>query len=455
MSKREKWHQLYSNLWVMPIIYSFFSLLLFAVALWADMIMGMGNKMPSALRVKTQLTQTILSTLTGGLLSLTSFTFYGVLTAVTTFAGQFSPRILKNFMVNKVTQRTLGIFCGSFLFVLLCLLFINNQSIKQYSFIPVISTLLAGISLGAFVFFISHIVNWLQVNEITADMKNESLTIIKNSLLSELDPYRVKNGDIIQSQIPKGDGTKIETHRSGYLQTIEFERLIREAQKDGLVIRLEYKVGNFVFGSTPLITYWKDGDQEIDGSKYLNMFHIGKRQTEIQDIEFSINKFVEIAVRALGNHDPKTATGAIYQIGDLLMHISRKAKLTPYLMDDEHQLRVIMKNLGFEDFLYIGFAAIRHYARDNIIVTMELLKVLDAMARGVSERDYKPIWEFARYIADGFLYEYMYNLDKNKYYEALYNIAASTGNEENYEKLIEKISEKFSNEPQQRKLQTS
>ncbi|MFD2924537.1 DUF2254 domain-containing protein [Halobacillus naozhouensis] len=454
MSKREKWHRVYSNLWVTPIIYAGLSLLLFVLTVWADLKMEFGNMMPSILSANYQLTKTILSTLTGGLLSLNSFTFYGVLTALTTFAGQYSPRILKNFMMTNVTQRTLGIFNGSFLYVLFCLLFLNGETASQYSLIPVTATFLTALCLGTFVFFINHIVTWLQVSNMTSDMKRESIGIIESSLLNELEPYRVEDEATIKGQIPEYQGHQISIDSSGYLQTMDFIPLIEEACKDDLIIRLEYKVGNFVFGSTPLLTYWKKKEKTtIDEFKYKNMFHIGKGQTEIQDIEFSINKFVEIAIRALGNDDPKTATDTIYEIGDLLINISQKAKFTPYLTDKNYDLRLILQNLDFEDYLYIGFASIRHYARDNVVITVELLKVLDAIARAVSKRDDQSVWEFAVYTASGFEYEYMHHLDNRKFYDGLFNIAKTTGNEEDYNNIIEEILKHEERSPRDRILQ--
>ncbi|CDQ20745.1 DUF2254 family protein [Halobacillus karajensis] len=188
MTKREKRIYKFSNLWMTPVIYSIVSFTLFLCTSWADLWMNFGYLVPSFLNPSYELTRNILSTLTAGLLSLTSFTFYGVLTALTTFSAQFSPRILKNFMMTKRTQHTLGIFIGSFLYVLLSLLFLNKEA--NYFFIPTSATLLAVISLGAFVVFINHIITWLQITNMTLDMKNESINIMDDSLIHELDPYR-------------------------------------------------------------------------------------------------------------------------------------------------------------------------------------------------------------------------------------------------------------------------
>ncbi|WFT74165.1 DUF2254 family protein [Halobacillus naozhouensis] len=213
-------------------MYAGLSLLLFALTVWADLKMEFGNMLPSILSANYQLTKTILSTLTGGLLSLNSFTFYGVLTALTTFAGQYSPRILKNFMMTKVTQRTLGIF--------------NGETASQYFLIPVTATFLTALCIGTFAFFINHIVTWLQVSNMTGEMKRESIGIIENSLLSELEPYRVEDEKTIKGQIQEYQGHRIGIDSSGYLQTIDFIPLIEEARRDELIIRLEYKVGNIM-----------------------------------------------------------------------------------------------------------------------------------------------------------------------------------------------------------------
>ncbi|MDL4843170.1 DUF2254 domain-containing protein [Aquibacillus rhizosphaerae] len=439
MSHRERRHQIYSNLLIRPALLGFIALCLFGITLWAEMALEINNNMASVLTADYQLTQTILSTLTGGLLSLTSFTFYGVLTALTTFSGQFSPRIIKNFMMTRVTQQTLGVFSGSFLYVLLSLLFLGDEDSTPYFFVPTTATLLATISIAYFAIFINHIVKWLQVSHVTGEMKKESVNIIEKSLLNELDRYRVENENTIKDQIPEvKEGHKIAVNNSGYIQTIDFALLMEEAINDDLIIKLEHNVGHFVFGSTPVLTYWKQQDAAIDEVKYKNMFHIAQSQTEIQDIEFSINKFVEISIRALGNDDPKTATGTLYEIGDLLINISQKVKFTPYMIDSESKLRMMLQDISFEDYLYIGFASIRHYARSNVVVTVELLKVLDAIAQGTEERDHQHVWDFAEYIASGFEYDYMYDLDKRKYTKALYNIAKTTGNEQAYDKLLKK-----------------
>jgi uncharacterized membrane protein len=440
MTKREKWNELYSNLWMTPMIYAMLSLILVFITLWTDLKMNVYQGMPSFLRVDYGLTKTILSTLTAGILSLTTFTFYGVLGALSTFSSQFSPRILKNFMMNKVTQRTLGIFSGSFLYVLFCLFFINEDTAQAYSLIPTTAVLTALLTISTFAVFINHIVTWLQVTNLTEQIKLESVDIIESSLVNELKPHKAKNPDDVKMQVPGGRGTTLKAEQSGYLQKIDFAELIRKATKDNLIIRLENRIGRFIFRSTPLLTYWNPSpDFEIDEGRYLEMFQVGKNQTELQDIEFSINKFVEIAIRALGNDDPKTATNIIYQIGDLLIQLSEMEVFSPYLTDDDRNLRVILKNLTYADYLYRGFASIRHYAKKDAVITGELLTVLNAIAHAIDEKDHQHVWDFTQYTAIGFDHDLLYDLDINRFNDVLKEIAETTGNIDRFDELMKKI----------------
>jgi uncharacterized membrane protein len=440
MTKREKWNELYSNLWMTPMIYAMLSLLLVFITIWTDLKMNVYKGMPSFLTVDYGLTKTILSTLTAGILSLTTFTFYGVLGALSTFSSQFSPRILKNFMMNKVTQRTLGIFSGSFLYVLLCLFFINEDTAQLYSLIPTAAVLTAMLTIGTFVVFINHIVRWLQVTNLTEQIKLESVDIIESSLVNELKPHKAENPDEIKMQVPGGEGKSLQAEHSGYLQKIDFAELIQEATNDNLIIRLDNRIGSFVFRSTSLLSYWNPSpDFQVDEDKYLHMFEVGKNQTELQDIEFSINKFVEIAIRALGNDDPKTATNIIYQIGDLLIQLSEMEVFSPYLTDQDEKLRVILKNLTYADYLYRGFASIRHYSKKDAVITGELLSVLRAIANAIDEKDHQHVWDFTRYTATGFDHDLLYDLDINRFNDVLREIAETTRNMDSYEELMKKI----------------
>jgi uncharacterized membrane protein len=436
MSERELSHQVQSNLWFTPILYVFFSLLFLIVALYGDLKYDLGDRMKPFFAVDYGLTLSLVGTLTAAILTLTTFTFNLILVVFTTFSGQFSPRMLKNFIASKATQRVLGIFTGSFFYVLLSFLFLNKRTTEYYFAIPVFATFLALVSIGTFIFFINHAVAWLQVNQMTSDMKKESLSIVESTLRNEIDGYRVKELNDANDDKRDGVGTELKSGNSGYIQLIDFVTMIEEAQRDDIIIQMEYTVGSYVFESTPLITYWKKGEYQIVENKYRAFFSIRKKQTEVQDIEFSINKLVEVAIRALGNYDPKTATNAIYQLGEVLASISCSVEFSRYLVDKENNLRIILQERDFNHYLYNGLGYIRHYAKDNVIVSTEILKVLGLMAKTINSRDYEAVWDFGVHTARGFENSFLFELDSHQFYRALFNLATITHHLEEYEDLL-------------------
>lgn len=436
MSERELSHQFKSNLWFTPVLYVFFSFLILSAAFLCDFNYDLGDRFKSFFAVDYELTLTLVSTLTAGILSLTIFTFNLILVVFTTFSGQFSPRMLKNFIASKATQRVLGIFTGSFIYVLLSFLLLNKRFTEYYFAVPVVATFLAIFSMGAFIFFINHAVKWLQVNEMTDDMKKEALSIVKSTMKNELDQYKVEDFNDTDAHIRKGKGTQIKAGRPGYIQLVDFITMIQEAQKDDIVIKLEYTIGCYVFETTPLLTYWNKHETNIDEDKYLAFFSVRKKQTEVQDIEFSINKLVEVAIRALGNYDPKTATTAIYQVGEVLVSISQITDFSHYLVDDKNNLRIIMQEIDFNHYLYNGLGYIRHYAKDNVIVSTDILNVLDLMAKSLNPRDYQAVWDFALHTACGFENLFLFEQDRQQFYCALRNLATTTDNLINYDNFL-------------------
>lgn len=441
MSKQELWEAIHGNLWFTPAVYALFSLLLVTITIVIDYFFEAGSAMGPFFSINSRSTTTIVSTLTAGILTLTTFTFNSILVVFTAFSGQFSPRVLKNFISSKATQRVLGIFNGSFLYMLISFLFMSNEQVVQYFTIPYSATLLAALSAGTFVFFINHSVRWLQVNNMTQNMKKQSLKVIQNSLEYELAPYRVKNPSSVHDQIRRDKGKQIFVKHSGYIQLIRFIPLIKKAQQENLLIKMEYRVGDFAFHSTPLLTYWEKEDKQVDESEIESLVKLGDTQTEIQDIGFSVNKLVEVAIRSLGNHDPKTAINTIYQICDLLLSISHVAKYSRYLVDEDNDLRLILQDMSYDDYLYAGLAYIRHYARENVIITVEILKALNLMAKSANSLHYQSLWDFAVYTAHGFEQSYLFEIDSQQFLQALFDLAQTTGNMQGYNEIVNKLLE--------------
>lgn len=441
MSKRLRQHELKHTLWSKPIVYITAAFFLAAVTLMLDMLTPIPDSVFPVLQSKASVTRLLVTTLIGGLLTLAAYTLNSILVVLTTFSGQFSPRMLLNFISDNRTQHVLGIFYGSFVYVLLVFLFITSYDEQMYLVVPSTTVLIGLTAAITFVYFINHASTWMQVHNITYNMMNLSTNILNNSIEKEMEPFRTEDTLYLEQESlnETKDKKTINTHESGYIQVIDFKGMIEQAQKDGITVKMEHQIGTFLLVNNPIMTYWGENSDQIDESLYLSKIEIGHKETEIQDVEQGLNKLSEIGIKALGNNDPKTTTNTIHQLSDLLLTISKLSQNPPYLVDDEQQVRMIIPEESFEFYLYKGFGYIRHYAKGNCQIITEIIRALDMIARSIDQAHYKSLWDFASNTVYGFQSLHIYELDRKYLLETLEDLAYVTSNQKEYEEIKKQI----------------
>ena len=201
MSKRQRMHEIRLTIWYMPFLYICLSILLVVITLYLDLQLEISQYMSDFLSMDASVTRILVSTLIGGVLTLSAFTLNSLLVVLTTFSGQFSPRMLLNFISDKQTQHALGIFNGSFVYVLLLFLFIGSSKKEMFVAAPMITIGLAFLSAITFIFFINHVSTWMQVHNITYHMKQVSEGMIHQTLKKDLEAHRTtETGDIMEEE---------------------------------------------------------------------------------------------------------------------------------------------------------------------------------------------------------------------------------------------------------------
>lgn len=438
MEKRQRKHEMQMTLWYMPFFYITGSIFLVALTLLLDIVFQIQQYTFETFRINGEITRMLVSTLIGGVLTLSAFTLNSLLVVLTTFSGQFSPRMLLNFVADKRTQHALGIFNGSFVYVLLVFLFIGNTRHEFFVAVPVMTTLLAFITAITFIYFINHSTTWMQVHNITDTMKKSSEHIINQTLRKDLERYRTKEpGDLMEET--RTQALKIGANKSGYIQLVDYRTMIEEAQQDNIIIQFHAKVGDYILMRNDLISYWGPGSDDIDKEKYCKMITIDYKQTELQDIQMGMHKLAEIAIKSLGNDDPKTAINTIHQMAELMLTVEDYITFTPYLMDNDEQVRVILLSESFESYIYRGFGFIRHYAGDNHLIITEVVSALGMVAESIDSSKHQMLWEFARNTLDHIETKVVYQLDKTFLLEAIDKLARVTNNHLDYNDIYRKF----------------
>ncbi|QHA90825.1 DUF2254 domain-containing protein [Bacillus sp. N1-1] len=442
MSRRQRKSELNSTIWFMPFWYIVGAIALSAFTYYLDYVVDVSLYLPIGIGFSGQTLQVLLSALVGGVLTLSAFTLNSLLVALTTFSGQFSSKMLVNFVSDRATQHVLGIFNGSFIYVLLNFLYVTHGEEEYVVATPVLSILTAITAAVTFIYFINHTATWMQVHNISFNMNVKSKSV-QASLEKELNSYHLEKEVESESLPPESDGKVIKTRQSGYFQVADFSKLIKQANKDNCLLRFDVRIGEFVVEGTPLLTYW-EYEQSINPERYVKFIEIGVKRTEIQDLEYGLMKLAEVAIKALGHNDPLTVTNTIHQIADLLKSIRQSTNFSPYLFDQEEELRIILNQKNFPYYLHKGFASIREYANQNSTVMTELLTMISLLSKTLDKEVHEDLWEFARQTILGFDNYSLYENDCLYILEQLSELAKNTGNQEDYLFLLEYMLQRVS-----------
>ncbi len=331
----------------------------------------------------------VLETIAGSMITIAGVVFSMTLVALSLASSQFGPRLLRNFMRDTANQVVLGTFIGTFLYCLLVLRTIRRAD--DSAFVPHLSVtlgvLFAGASLGVLIYFIHHVSVSIQADEIIAEVGNE--------LAEEIDRLFPASGrreddapapDSDAAHVPADfdpDARPVESDEDGYVQFIDIGSLIALAAAEDAVIRVERRPGHYVILGSTVATIWP-GDRLTDqvASRVNAAFVLGSRRTPKQDVEFSVDQLVEIAVRALspGVNDPFTAITCVDRLGSALARLARRDSPSPYHLDDEHRLRVIACPITFPGIVDAAFHQIRQYSRSSAPVTIRLLETIAVVA---------------------------------------------------------------------------
>ena len=336
--------------------------------------------------------RTILSTIASSMITVAGVVFSITIVALTLASSQFGPRLLVNFMRDTTNQVVLGIFIATFMYCLLVMRTVRSS--PGHVFVPYLSVafalVLALFNVGVLIFYIHHVSNSIRAENVIAAVSedlNGAVVRLIRSRANEVEPRPTA------SALPEnfeGQSCLVNAARSGYLQAIDVDTLVHRATEHDLILRVKTRPGDFIVEGSCLLSAWPSErlTEEIYNS-LTGPFILGGARSAEQDIEFSIQQLVEVALRALspGINDPRTAMNCIDWLGASLCRLADKYDPFPYRFDGEGRLRVVLKPVTFAGLTNVAFDQIRQYGRTSVAVTLHLLETITTVAEHTCQPD--------------------------------------------------------------------
>lgn len=384
---KQLWSNLQGNFWFVPSLIVAFSIGL-AVALIKTDSTGTQPWMarwPRLFGAGAAGARGMLSTIAGSMMTVVGVTFSMTLVTLALASSQYTSRILRNFMRDRVTQVVLGIFAGIFTYCLIVLRTIRGGDTGGYipSLAVSFGVVLAIGGISVLIFFIHHIASSIQASSIIASVADETLAAI-----DRLFPEHLGDGPVDDdgAGIPPSSREPIwqvvPATGNGYIQGVDNAALLALAREHRTVVRMERGIGQFVVHGTPLVSLAGPvlvGPDTIAAVQAV--YAIGRHRTVEQDSAFGIRQIVDIALRALspGINDTTTAVMCVDYLTAILARLASRHVPSSHRYEGG-ALRVITIGPTFASLAAESFDQIRSSAEGNVAILLRMLGAIHTIA---------------------------------------------------------------------------
>ena len=345
--------------------------------------------------------RTLLSTVAGSMIGVAGVTFSITIASVVYASGQYGPRLLTNFMGDRGNQITLGTFIATFLYCLLVLRTIRaadespdgstpsgdliGEFVPHIAVVTALALVLA--SVAVLIFFIHHVPESIHVSNVIAGIGRDL-----RDKIERLFPEHLGRGvgesesERAQEALPDAfydEAEAVVASGTGYVQGVSGDAILAVAEEADLLVRLRHRPGDFVAEGDTLALVWPPGRADASVQERIRIGYAwGRHRTAMQDTGFLFNELVEIAARALspGVNDPFTAISCMDWLAAALKALADRDFPSGARVDGSGELRVVMTERTFEDFVTSTYGQLRPYAAADPNACLHALKTIAEVA---------------------------------------------------------------------------
>ncbi len=404
-SLRQLWIRISSSLWFVPLGLVFSAIALAVLLIAADVTLGSDWIRPDStvFGVGAAGARGMLTAIAGSMMTVASLTFSLTISTLATASSQYTSRLIRNFMRDRLNQFVLGYFVGLFAYCLVVLRTIRSGD-DETTFVPSIAVmgglLLAFVSIGVLIFFIHHIAESIQVGIILRRVTEETVQAIDELFPAEVGESAAvagsRTGEIGASpddddavDVPDRHGWyAVSAERFGYVQSLDAKGLLAIAAREGGVVRMSADIGSFVTAAGWICEMALAAPPSVELIGELRgAFAIGAARTIEQDAAFGIRQIVDIALKALspGINDTTTAVMCVEHLAAVLETLAARPIPDRFRAEDG-RVRFIASGRSFDVLAALCLNQIRQSASGNTAIMSSLLRAIELAGRQTSDR---------------------------------------------------------------------
>lgn len=320
--------------------------------------------------------RSLLSSIITAMISFTALVFSITIVALQLASSQYSPRVLRTFLQDRIIQATLGTFVATFLFAIVVLAALPARDGEQFPELSLaVSIILVLASSSTFIYYLHHITTVMRVSHIIDAIGAQTRRSIAHLPPAD-EPAAVVPGAVTQT---------VPAPEPGMVSNVDLALLARLAREHDCAITVVPTPGDFIVAGAPLLRVHRTAggaSRPVPADRAEQSVTIGVERTPGQDLAFGFRQLADIAERALSPavNDVTTALRAVQEAHDLLRRLATRPDPTYVVRDDDGTVRARMISTSYDTLLATIVDDIRLVSSQQPRVA----RLLDAVVRDLA-----------------------------------------------------------------------
>lgn len=341
--------------------------------------------------------RSVLSTIASATITTLALVLSITMVVLTLAATQFGPRLITTFLRSGTVKVTIGVFAGVFVYSLLVLDSVTTGVSPDLRLSPDIGTTVALVGAIASVFcliwYAHDVARGIQLPVVVEGIYGRLQTAIADTrgdrerAAGGRDPGAVEREWLEAESDVVADSAALTTTRAGYLQQIEYRKLMAVAAQHDAIVVLSTRPGDFLAEDDVLALVHPAA--AVDAMKTAVETHVdlGPHRTLDQDLEFAIDQMVEIALRALSPAINDTFTGltCLDWLGSTLRSLATIPVDRSIHCDAAGRIRIVERGRSTEGLVRAAYSKIRQSAAGNPAVAIRLIDSITTVAMATTD----------------------------------------------------------------------
>lgn len=357
-----------------------------------DRVVGVGTRVPLTVEINTNAATWLLSTVAGAMITTAGVVFSLTVVSLQLASSQFSPRVMRSFIRNRLSQTVIGTLVATFVFCVLVLRHISGDATASAPRISMtVAIVLTVTTVLLIIAYLDRLAHGLQVGEVVRTIAAEADDIIEAIMRQTRTETRLHSPDLP----PADELVAVRALTDGWV-TQAPSKLILGAVPPSTVVRLETRTGAYIHRGEILMTVWPvpDNPDRVQ-KKLLSRVEIADVRTMQQDIDFGIRQLVDVALRALSSavNDPTTASEVVLRLGSMMRTLLKSDLPSSAVAGSDGRVLLRPWDLTHDEYIAHAFEQIRQTGTTQPHVVATLLRVLRMLidhSRAIGREEHLP-----------------------------------------------------------------